>query len=294
MPTDAPTSTLRRAVARDRRTISYRPEINLIIGKVTATVLLQQILYYSDLAGDQPFSMFREPCAHEAYQPGGSWTEVLGMTAYELDGAIAVIGTKVTKGISKAEAFAGKALANLVVYWTDASRMTWYQVNAPLADALLEFAYSQIPGNSTFSNYLENLTFSNYLVDGKNPITLTDLDDSFRDSKESLSGKSLPPPTPTIAPAVRSAFERHIGLIASTLLQKQVQQAQRDFPEAWIIEAIEKAGQAGAGKNNWNYAAGILRRWQSEGRDAVSKPSAAAPAPAHPTSPYPPGARVIR
>lgn len=290
MPTDTPT--LRRAIARDRRTISYRPEINLVVGKVTATVLLQQILYYSDLAEGEPFYMFREPCAHEQYQPGKSWTEVLGFSAYEFDGAIGVVGTKITKGVSKADAMSGIDLANMVIYWTDANRMTWYQINDPLVDAMLEFAYSQLPGNSTFSNYLESSGFSNYLIGRKNQITLTDLDYSSRDSKESLSGKPSPKPVSEIATAVRSAFEQNIGLLSSAIVQEQVQQAQRDFPEAWLIEAIEKAGQAGAGKNNWAYTAGILRRWKEEGRDAKSKP--AAPAPAKSGSPYPPGARVIR
>lgn len=294
MPAPTPplqeSSRLRRALARDKTVISYRPELNRVIGKVTSTVLFQQILYFSDLADDQPFYMFREPCAHERYQTGKSWTEVLGITAYEFDGAISAIGTKVTRGQSKQSAFDANDLAHLVIYWTDASRVTWYQLNARIAEALLDFAYSELSGNSTFSNYLANSTFSNYPVIGKNPNTYIEAESTEITTEKvvidldklGLGGK--------VSVAVRSAYEQHCGLIASPLLEEKITRAERDYLQAWILEAIERAGAAGAGKNNWAYVAAILKRWQTEGRDAPTRPPTLPPPSANA---YPPGVRTL-
>lgn len=295
-PNHTPTepSKLRRALARDKTVISYRPELNRVIGKVTATVLFQQILYYSDLAGDQPFYMFREPCAHDRYQTGKSWTEVLGISAYEFDGAIAAIGTKVTKGKSKQDAFAAIELCNLVIYWTDASRITWYQLNLRLTEALLDFAYSDLSGNSTFSNYLANSTFSNYPEMGKSRNTYIEAEN---DPEKIIIDLSKLGVGESISTPVRDVYEQVCGLIASPLLSEQITQAERDYPQAWIIQAIVLAGAAGPGKNNWAYVTGILRRWQTEGRDAAKASPKPPPAPpvATPLSPtaFPPGVRTL-
>lgn len=118
------------------RSIPYRPEYNLITGRVTATILLQQINYWWYTMKRRPFYKFREPCEHEKYNDGDSWTEELGMTIYEFDGALKTIGAKVTKGCSKTKL----SDTNLVIYWTDSNRVTWYQLNESLFNIAVYYA----------------------------------------------------------------------------------------------------------------------------------------------------------
>ena len=71
---------------RDKNIITYRPELNAITGSVTATILLQQILFR--LGDCEEFYKFKEPCGHRLYKEGDSWCEELGFTRKEFDGAI--------------------------------------------------------------------------------------------------------------------------------------------------------------------------------------------------------------
>ena len=127
-----------RAHAIDQsHTIPYRPEYNLITGQVTASILLQQINYWWHIMKRCPFYKFRAPCKHEKYKEGDSWTEELKITVHEFDGALRIIGSKVIKGSNKAEL----TRTNLVLYWTDSNRMTWYQLNEKLFYTALYYAY---------------------------------------------------------------------------------------------------------------------------------------------------------
>ena len=128
-----------QAQAQDQsKSIPYRPQYNRITGRVTATLLLQQISYWWHTSNRKPFYKFRAPCEHEKYREGDSWTEEMGMTIYEFDGALKTIGAKITKGDSKAEL----EQANLVVYWTDGDRTTWYQLNEELFYTAVYYAYN--------------------------------------------------------------------------------------------------------------------------------------------------------
>lgn len=120
------------------RSIPYRPQYNLITGKVTASILLQQISYWWHTCERKPFYKFRAPCQHEKCRKGDSWTEELGMTIYEFDGALKKIAAKVIKGANKTEL----AKTNLVVYWTDSDRITWYQLNEALFYLAIYYAYN--------------------------------------------------------------------------------------------------------------------------------------------------------
>jgi len=151
-----------QAQAQDQsKSIPYRPQYNLITSKVTASILLQQISYWWHTSKRRPFYKFRAPCEHEKYRGGDSWTEELGMTGAEFDTALAAISKKITKGTSKTEALKD----NLVVYWTDSDRITWYQLNEPLHALMVYGAYHEpeLLGNLGFLNYLENSGKSNYL-----------------------------------------------------------------------------------------------------------------------------------
>ena len=119
---------LLRLIADDKSQISYRPRWNSFTGRITATILLQQIIYRWVQKGRQPFYKFSRPCNHEAYRPGDSWEEELGMSRREFEGARNKIAVR-SHGELKPDA--------LVSYWTDRYHKTWYALNEPLVVAEL-------------------------------------------------------------------------------------------------------------------------------------------------------------
>lgn len=119
--------------------IIYRKSLREIAGSVTGTVLLQQIIFRSK--GRENFYKFKSPCSHELYKEGDSWTEELGFSPKEFDNALKKIGTKITRGTSKFDALKKDDPTGIVIYWTDANRVTWYQLNRSLLGKLLRGIY---------------------------------------------------------------------------------------------------------------------------------------------------------
>lgn len=118
--------------------IKYYPELGRFFDSICAAVLLKQIDYMFSANGDNPFHVFKEPCENERYVKGNSWTEILGISKNEFNSALVKIGAiKVTKGVSLTEA----KKQNLVVYWTDKNRLTWYWLNIEKYNELLETAF---------------------------------------------------------------------------------------------------------------------------------------------------------
>jgi predicted RNA-binding Zn-ribbon protein involved in translation (DUF1610 family) len=148
----------------------YYPQFTAVLG-VTASILLTQINYWWD---GKPFYKFRTPNNSKKYQEGDSWCEELGFSPKEFDTALKQIGTKIKpetgmskpiekKGetirpaLSKEQLFAVRdfppfkegepvseyrrriqnTMQHMVVYWTDRSRVTWYQFNLPLFESFL-------------------------------------------------------------------------------------------------------------------------------------------------------------
>ena len=130
-------STILQAIANDKNIIAYRRELNSITGSVTATILLQQLIYWANIKEWQDFYKFKEPCKNKLYKKGDSWTEELGFTRWEFDGALKKIAVKITKGVSLNKEFKN----NLVVYWTDNNRLTWYKVNKRLLERKVDEIY---------------------------------------------------------------------------------------------------------------------------------------------------------
>lgn len=124
-------------ISEDKDSIPYRKSMRALGGSVTATILLQQVIWRARHKGWEPFYKFRSPCNHELYREGDSWTEELGFSIDEFDAAIKRIGTKITTGTSKSEALAGETPTSLVIYWTDTNRITWYYLNRQLLGRLL-------------------------------------------------------------------------------------------------------------------------------------------------------------
>jgi len=130
-------------ISEDKEVISYRKSLRPITGSVTATILLQQMMWHGRNKKWEVFYKFKAPCGHELYKPGDSWTEELGFSIKEFDSALSKIGTKITGGTKKSDVLeTGDLDANrLVAYWTDASRITWYQINRDLLGKVLKGIY---------------------------------------------------------------------------------------------------------------------------------------------------------
>lgn len=111
-------------LAKDKDVILYRKELNIITGSVTATILLQQIIFRYVSNQNKAFYKFIEPCKHEKYKDGDSWCEELGFTRKEF-----------LTAIKKLED------AGLVSKKTNMQRLTFYTVNLGDLDKALKGIY---------------------------------------------------------------------------------------------------------------------------------------------------------
>ena len=115
-------------------TLLYRKRYNDITGSVTASILLNQIIWRYDGNKEKPFFKFIAPCVHRLYRKNDSWLEELGFTKNEFIGAIDRIATKIAKGVSKSEVMEKTNARSLVVYWTESDRVTYWEVNTRLVN----------------------------------------------------------------------------------------------------------------------------------------------------------------
>lgn len=150
-------NTTARAIAE--KAIIYRPSLKKMTGSTNGSILLQQIMYRWYANGEKPFYKFLQPCEHDLYREGDSWSEEIGFSYSELQTALDKFATKITRGESKTKAEKESA----VIYWTDADRITWWQFNPDTFDLLY---------NSEKSNYLESDNPRNTLI-GINTETTT-------------------------------------------------------------------------------------------------------------------------
>jgi hypothetical protein len=125
-------------IAEDQQLITYRPKLNKITGSVTATILLQQILFHWKGKKGIPFYKFKEPCSHERYKEGDSWEEEIGFSRKEFDTAIKKIGYKIGKNKNFKEK---KKQEAFVWFRTDSQRVTWYEVNEKALEKALNGIY---------------------------------------------------------------------------------------------------------------------------------------------------------
>jgi len=116
----------------EKNSIPYRPEIAREIWVIPA-IILQQMIYRRNW---KKFYKFTEPCEHELYKPGDSWTEELWLTKFEFTNNLKKIGFKLWKTknqIKKEDA--------LIIYYTDSNRLTWYELNLDNIFKLLKKCY---------------------------------------------------------------------------------------------------------------------------------------------------------
>ena len=111
-------------LAQDKSIITYRKELNEITGGVMATILLQQLIYWSDKNDNKPFYKFVEPCKNEKYNDGDSWTEELGFSKFEFNSAY--------KKLEK---------LNIVSKKINMMRITYYTLNVDVLSKLINSIY---------------------------------------------------------------------------------------------------------------------------------------------------------
>ncbi len=122
----------------DRKIIGYRPKLNAEIGSVLSTIVVCQAMYWAQHFGN-PFYKFIEPCNHGQYRKGDSWIEELGFTRHEFLFAIKRVAQKVSKKACDIDRSA------FIWYWTDMSRVTWYQVNWDRVNEAFDAIYPENP-----------------------------------------------------------------------------------------------------------------------------------------------------
>lgn len=127
-------------IADDRSLITYRPKLNQLTKSITATILLQQILYWWKKADCQDFYKFKAPCGHPDYKPEDSWTEELGMSLREFDTAIKVL--KKLNYVETKSTFDRKTIYIVNFELLKAELDTLYSVNAESADSYITNAHT--------------------------------------------------------------------------------------------------------------------------------------------------------
>lgn len=138
-------SNIRRVILEDKHKIPYRPAFKLVTGSTNAGLFLIQNIYWWDNSGGKPFYKFNEPCDHALYRPGDSWCEELLFTGDELRSAKERVSTKLNKdnreSIVNPPINSTMLINQMVLYWITPSRQTFYMLNEPLVDAVLNWVY---------------------------------------------------------------------------------------------------------------------------------------------------------
>ncbi len=146
-------SSLTQAIIDDKSLIIYRPRLNQITGGVLSTILLHQIIYWANKSQNL-FYKFKEPCNHDLYKSGDSWTEELGFTRWEFEGALKNIARKYNpkKDELPTDSF--------VIFYTDIRRLTWYSVNWHKLNSEIERAFIRKEEKPLYVNRDTNFTYS--------------------------------------------------------------------------------------------------------------------------------------
>lgn len=142
-PSKPITALLIKSAGVNNFSLSYEPVFAKMLGSINAAILLNSIIYLSETKDRKMFYKFKDKPRQQnkAYKEGDSWLEVLGWGRSKFDNALAIIGTKITTGYSKTMALKGNNLNNLIVYWTDSKRLTWYLPNYRLLTKVRDQLY---------------------------------------------------------------------------------------------------------------------------------------------------------
>ena len=227
------TMSIRSILAEDSKLVTYRPSLRKLIPSVTGVILFQQILYWYEKQG-QKFYKFTSPCGHELYKEGDSWEEEIAFSAKEIRTALDSFAFKCGKKNKELLGDAYKeAKANaLVLYYTDANRVTWYSMNCEVVEKALR------------GIYLINSHRSNIKESDQSAITLnteTTAETTTNNNTEEMKQNSKPISKRSQSKVVDAAFERcwacfnRYGVKAQALRYwKKLKQEEKDAIEKII------------------------------------------------------------
>lgn len=188
----------------------YRPKLNAVTGDPLASILLQQIVFRWKNNDFSPFYKFNEPCDHPAYRDGDSWLEELGFTRTKLLTARKSIAYKMRVG----QPINLNTLTVPVLFWTDASRMTWYNVEPKVLLNWLQIAYannvasSKIAqahdGATRFAELMQDSLISNSLISksGNSDYLMQESCITYTETTTEINNKVIgtPEPIATLSP----------------------------------------------------------------------------------------------
>ena len=88
----------------------------------------------------------------------------------------------------------------------------------------------------------------------------------LKDSRPDLeiSDGHMAAPEAASKPNIFKLYEANIGIM-NPLIAEELKDAELQYPEAWIEEAIREA--VAGNKRSWRYIEAILKRWKTEGKD---------------------------
>lgn len=193
-------------IAGDSNMIFYRPKFREITGHTLSTILLSRIIHWWHYKGKKKFFKFNQPTNHKLYRSGDSWLEELGFTRTEFMTARNKIATKISAGESKAERLKvfdekGELLnaSHLVLYWTDADRVTWYRLNEALFIAYVLKCFAGL-ANAGILHYISNAGIPHYQVNQDSCITFITIDSvDSTDKKDDAEASSPNPPSESLS-----------------------------------------------------------------------------------------------
>lgn len=182
------------------KTICYYPELVQRIGSINAALMMAQLEFWFKVTEGRPFYKFLEPCGHELYKEGDSWSEELGMTGSEVRTAFKRIGTiyKSKRAFKESQdVFKGKPYAS---YYDRIRKTTYYLRNVEKVKQMMpddtsvgvsrkrtntcqeESTYKQTNSRITpIANQLEDIYVTQVSADGDGSVTYKSEDGLYRE-----------------------------------------------------------------------------------------------------------------
>ena len=144
------------------RTICYYPHLVQRTGSINAALMMAQLEFWFKVMAGKSFYKFLEPCHHELYKVGDSWSEELGMTSAELRSAFKRIGTMYKSKsafLQTEDVFQGKPYA---AYYDRMRKTTYYfrndeKVQEMMSTSLLSITQENEDGLYREDNRKDNI-----------------------------------------------------------------------------------------------------------------------------------------
>jgi hypothetical protein len=226
------------ALVKQKDSIPYRKELRKSCGSVSATILFQQMLYWFSTTNYEPFYKFSEPCSHDAYKEGDSWSEELGFSIEEFNTAFQKIGKKYKSKKEYTENKSESSNLFFIAYTDRKTNLTWYEVNLELVEKCLELVYSK-PTTSVPRNQQCRFLESDNLGSPYNTETTTETTTEIKENKENSEIQAIG----DLGSAVASTSAEVSS--ASPTLTAVPNQSRRHTAKIMLDEALTVANNTG-------------------------------------------------